>query len=146
MYGINNRAEFLTARNNEAFENQELCVQTEWPHIVGRIRKFGPTESQEVLRQAWTEKKGEDAPIVQSQTHRVYVELVGSLQDVRRDKVEQAMGMPIEQYVRKTLERMAEYVVSLMNEKQQYGYRWDHKIVDDKYFVRLRKAKKEGLL
>ena len=139
MYGINNKTAFLMARDNENYQGMELCVQTEWPHIVGKVRKFGPTETQEQERQEWTARKGEGVMVVQHHTHRVYVELVGSMQDVRRDKIEQSKGMPVEQYVRQTLERMAQYVVDNMNEKQQYAYSWEHRIVPDDYY-KLRRA------
>ncbi len=142
MYGIDSKVEFLTAKNQEGFPGQELVVQVEWPHIVGCVYRFGVTESQEAVRVKWVENMSEDAPVVQSVTHRVYVKLAGTLQDVRRDKIERAKGMPIREYVRGVLERMAEYVVDGMSDGQRYALRWDMDIVDDDYWNRLRKARK----
>lgn len=132
------------AKNNEVFEGQELCVQVHWPHIVGRVRKFGCTESQEALRQEWTGKKDEGVMMVQSQTHRVYVELVGTLQDVHRKDIERYAMVPIGEYVREVLEGMCEWVVSQLKEGQKYAYRWDMEIVPDDYFQRLRKERKQN--
>ena len=145
MYGIDNKATYLMAKNNEVFNGQELCVQVQWPHIVGRVRKFGCTESQEALRQEWTEGKKENVMMVQSQTHRVYVELVGTLEDVRKDRIEEYAGMPIKEYVREVLEGMCEWVVENLKEGQKYAYRWETEIVPDDYFERLRKARREEL-
>lgn len=142
MYGINKKAMFLTAKNNEAFEGQELVVQVAWPHIVGRVRRFGCTESQEELRQKWTESRGEDAMVVQSDTHRVYVELVGTLQDVRKDRIEEYAMVPIKEYVRETLEAMCQWIVSTLKEGQKYAFRWETEIVPDDFFQNMRKARK----
>lgn len=143
MYGIDKKAMYLMAKNNEVFNSQELCVQAHWPHIVGRVRKFSCTESQEALRQEWTEGKKDGVQMVQSQTHRVYVELVGTLEDVRKDRIEQYAKMPIREYVREVLEGMCAWVVSQIKDGQKYAYRWDTEIVPDDYFEKMRKAKKQ---
>lgn len=142
MYGIDKKVEFLAAKNHVDFVGQELVVQVAWPHIVGRVHRFGTTESQEAARVEWVEKKCEDAPVVQSMTHRVYVELVGTLQDVRRDNIELAKGMQTREYVRGVLERMAVFAVDGMTEGQKYALDWEREIVADDYYRKLRKARK----
>ena len=144
MYGISNKTSFFIARDNENFQGMELCVQTEWPHIVARVVKFGCTESQEQAMQKWIEKKEQGEYVVGSQTHRLFVELVGTLQDARRERIEASKHEPIESYVHGILTQMAEYAVESLSEKQRYSISWDRDIVPDDYYKKAREARKQN--
>lgn len=143
MYGITDKAQFLVAKNVDVFTGQELMVQTAWPHIVGRVRRFGPTVTQEARRQEWVERIGESVPVAQSMTHRIYVELVGTLQDVRRSRIERVLGRNADEYVRDILTQMMEYVMVHLRPGQEYALRWEKAIVPDKYYEEMKKARKQ---
>lgn len=146
MYGISNRTKFLTVKNNQGFEGQELMVQTEFPHIVGRVVRFGCTESAEQRRQDWIAKRGEDAQVVQSMDYRIYVELVGTLQDVHREKIESAKRMSVREYSDSVLCSMLSELEENLSDGQRIAYSWQHAIVPDDFFKNYRKAKKEERL
>jgi len=142
MYGISDKVQFVSAKNKELYGGQEMIIQTEWPHIVARVVKFGCTQSQEQAMQQWIEKKEQGEYVVGSQTHRLFVELVGTLQDARRDRIEASKHEPIESYVQGILTQMAEYAVESLPEKQKYSISWDREIVTDDYYKKLRKERR----
>ena len=119
-----------------------MIIQAEWPHIVARVVKFGCTQSQEQAMQQWIEKKEQGEYVVGSQTHRLFVELVGTLQDARRDRIEASKHEPIESYVQGILTQMAEYAVESLPEKQKYSISWEREIVTDDYYKKIRKERR----
>ena len=131
------------AKDKNLFSGQEMIVQTRWPHIIGRMRKFSSTESEELMRTEWVRRIENGAPIVCSSTYRVYVELAGTLQGVSSRRIEAVTHTPIEAYIHDILCSMAEYAASQLREKQRYAYSWERNIVPDDFFLNQRKLRKQ---
>jgi hypothetical protein len=143
MYGIDKKADFLLAKNNQAFEGQELCVQVVWPHIVAHISRFGCTETGEQYHQIYLSNK-ESKFVVASEKYRLYAELIGTLTDARRDRIEERVGLELDEYVQMILGQMLSFYEDQMTDKQKYGYSRERMIVPDDYFKLRRKALREG--
>ncbi|MBR1377947.1 MAG: hypothetical protein IJ557_02330 [Bacteroidaceae bacterium] len=136
--------EFVSAKDPNISSGQELIIQTAWPHIVGRVRKFNATQTSEDLRQVWAQRIEAGAPIVASDTHRLYIELAGTLQDVSKEKIEKAKHESIESYVWDILHRMAKYATANLREGQKYALAWERDIVPDDYYDIQRKRRKQN--
>lgn len=141
MYSIG--VNFLTAKNREYMDNAELVVQTEWPHLVGRVQRFNRIEREE-QRRITTVKRWEEVGIEYAQVEgkRIYVEHVGALQDVGKSYIGKRFNTDGAAYVQDVLYAMADYVLDNMTEGQRYAYSEDLPIVPDNYFKEIRKIKR----
>lgn len=143
MYGIENRIKYLRCKSIENYQALDLVVQTAWPHIVGNLRVFSTTERDENARIEWLERKGEGSLYSKSTEYRIYLELVGALCDVHREKIEISKNMPINEYIQLVLDDMLNFVVDNFPEKKKFALNWKNEIVSDDYYKNLRKMKRE---
>ena len=137
MYGISRQTDFVYAHDKNVYADNEIIIQTEWPHIVGKVWRFAHLESDEKRRQEFL-KRTEGKTLVQSPTHRVYVEFGSVLADVMKSSIAETFKCDPDEYIRSMLLRMTEYVVGNLTPGQLFAYDRTRPIVPDDYY------KKEG--
>lgn len=136
MYGLNK--DFLIVKNNELFDGTPLVLQCEWPHVVGRILRFGNTESSEQYRRQWLQNRRTSVPYGTAEGYKLYIDLVGTLRDVKGTRIEESVGQPLNDYLQQTLDQMADFAVTQLTDKQKYSCGEDRPIVPDDYYKTLR--------
>lgn len=144
MYGLN--VPFILAKHKEIFDNQPLLVQTSWPHLVARIHRFNRTEREEQLHQTYLQKwKEAGVEYAKVEGVRMYVELIGALEDVSRSRISRRLNVDGGEYPHDVLNYMTFHIADNLKPGQRYAYDDSLPVVTDEYFKEMKRHRRERM-